>query len=199
VSPVRVLGRSNPVAYTRGGRTFGGSLIFASFGKDVFADLYRPDIIESFVDSSTSMFVDQLPPFTIVVTASNELGGISQQIISGITLINYGAVYSIDDVYTEVSYTFVATDVTPLLLSPALRGIPYRPAFKTPHRLSTSQDLDAIKRVSDRQGYAIREQDAANLDSTAGLIKDQYYWTRDNGHNTLRQSASRNSLLGILG
>lgn len=115
VTPVRVIGKASPIGYTRGGRTFAGTLVFATLDRDSLSEIYRTDPNhESFYDSTTSLFVDQMPPFNINITASNELGGISRQTIRGITLLNYGTVYSVDDVYTESTYTYVAEDVTPL-------------------------------------------------------------------------------------
>jgi len=46
---------------------------------------------------------------------ANEVGDVSTQVLYGVTLVNYGTTYSIDDVYTEVTYTYVALDATPLL------------------------------------------------------------------------------------
>lgn len=115
VSPVRVFGRSSPVGYTRGARTFAGTLVFASINQDVFADIYDESIAESTMAMSSSLVSDQLPPFSIAITAANEKGGAAVQIIHGITLVNYGTTYSIDDLYTEVTYSYVATDVLPLL------------------------------------------------------------------------------------
>ena len=143
LSPVRVLGRSNPIEYTRGGRTFAGTMVFATFEQDAFADVYRSDIAESAMETNTSMFVDQLPPFTIVITASNELGSVAQQIISGITIVNYGVTYSIDDVYTESTYTYVATDVTPLLTVPQNRGDSNGGFVKTPFQILQDQYTSA--------------------------------------------------------
>lgn len=117
VSPVRVFGRSSPLAYTRGARTIAGTLVFASVNQDVFQDIYDHDIAESTLQSSSSMLSDQLPPFSIVITAANEKGGAAIQMLHGVTLVNYGTTYSIDDLYTEVTYTYVATDVLPLISS----------------------------------------------------------------------------------
>ncbi len=114
VSPVRVFGRSSPIAYTRGARTFAGSLVFATIRKDPFTDVVDAAVTESFVNASTSLVADQLPPFSVVITACTELGATAIQVIHGITITNYGTTYSIDDMYTETTYTYVATDVTPL-------------------------------------------------------------------------------------
>lgn len=115
ISPVRVFGRSSPLAYTRGARTFAGTMVFASVNQDVFADVYDESIAESTLAASTSMMSDQLPPFSIIINASNEKGGAAIHAIHGITLVNYGTTYSVDDLYTEVVYSYVATDVLPLI------------------------------------------------------------------------------------
>jgi hypothetical protein len=131
VTPVRGLGRASPMGYSRGGRTFAGTLVFATLDRDPFSEIYRADAKhESLLDSGTSAFVDQLPPFTVVITASNELGGIARQIVSGITLVNYGVTYSIDDIYTETTYTYVATDATALLPDAKTKGIKMTPSYK---------------------------------------------------------------------
>lgn len=117
INPVRVLGRSSPLDYTRGARSFAGTMVFASINQDVFADLYDESIAESTIAGSSSLVSDQLPPFSIVITAANEKGAAAIQVIHGVTLVNYGTTYSIDDLYTEVTYTYVATDVLPLTSS----------------------------------------------------------------------------------
>lgn len=114
VSPVRVLGRSSPIAYTRGARSIAGTLVFASINEDVFQEVYDESIAESTMAASTSLLSDQLPPFSIIITAANEKGGAAIQCVHGITLVNYGTTYSIDDLYTEVVYSYVATDLSPL-------------------------------------------------------------------------------------
>lgn len=123
VSPVRTLGRASPVAYTRGARTIAGTLVFATINQDVFADVYDVAIGETAQSASTSLLSDQMPPFSIVLTAGNEKGAVATQIIHGITLVNYGTTYSIDDLYTETTYTYVATDIMPLLSRQVNRGL----------------------------------------------------------------------------
>lgn len=114
VSPVRVLGRASPIAWTRGARTYAGTMVFASISHDPFGEVYDVAMAESYMSSSNSMVSDQLPPFSVVITAANELGNIGITAIHGITLVNYGTTYSIDDLYTETVYGFVADEVIPL-------------------------------------------------------------------------------------
>jgi hypothetical protein len=143
VSPVRVLGRSSPLAYTRGARTFAGTLVFASLNHDVFQDIYDLSILESSLYHSTSLVSDQLPPFNIVITAANEKGAAAMQAVFGITLVNYGTVYSIDDLYTEVTYSYVAEDVTPFtnMSLSAARGGPFIAGASASEALKTLSDL----------------------------------------------------------
>lgn len=115
VSPVRVFGRSQPLAYCKGAVTIAGTMVFAAIEKDVFSEIYDVDIAESYLNASTSIIAHQLPPFSIVITLANEKGASGIQIIHGITITNYGTTYSINDLYTEQVYTYIATDVTPLL------------------------------------------------------------------------------------
>lgn len=118
VSPVRVLGRADPIDYTRGARTIAGTMVFASINKDAFNDVYDISLAESLMSSSGGFVADQLPPFSIVILASNEMGGVAVQALHGITLTNYGTTYSINDMYTEATYTYVATNLTPLTTDP---------------------------------------------------------------------------------
>lgn len=53
-------------------------------------------------------YSDQIPPFTITLTAMNEYGSVSVMHILGVELINEGSGVSIDDIVTETQMTFVA-------------------------------------------------------------------------------------------
>jgi hypothetical protein len=90
-------------------------MVFASLNTDPFSEIYDVSMAEAALSSSTSIVSDQMPPFSVVLTASNEKGAAAMQMIHGITLTNYGTTYSVDDLYTETTYTFVATDVIPLV------------------------------------------------------------------------------------
>jgi hypothetical protein len=189
VSPVRVLGRSSPMAYTRGARTIAGTLVFASVNQDVFQDIYDHDIAESTLQSSSSMLSDQLPPFSIVITAANEKGGAAIQVIHGVTLVNYGTTYSIDDLYTEVTYTYVATDVLPLISSSVSikRGQWDDLLEKTAGGLSTLGDLiyknmkkaygtaeDTLRAALERKAKAQEDAAARIRDSRRSRLDPEY-------------------------
>lgn len=94
--------------------TFAGTMVFAAIESDPFSEIYDVGLEESYINAQTSIISDQLPPFSVIVTAANEMGGVSMQAIHGITLVNMGTTYSVDDLYSEIVYSYVATDVTQL-------------------------------------------------------------------------------------
>lgn len=116
VLPVRSLGNARPLTFTKGARTFAGSLIFTVVDMDPFQELFAVG-----VDSSSkrdgSWHIDEMPPFDILIMAANETGKSGMQLISGVTLTNYGTTYSVDDIYTEITYTYVAEHVSPFVQS----------------------------------------------------------------------------------
>ena len=52
-----------------------------------------------------------MPPFDIICTFVNELGNVGKLIIYGVDLIHESSTMSVDDIYTEVIYQYVARDV----------------------------------------------------------------------------------------
>jgi len=58
-------------------------------------------------------YVDQIPPFDVVLAAANEYGAVASMQILGVELMNSGYGVSIDDVVSEHSYTFLAHAIVP--------------------------------------------------------------------------------------
>ena len=114
VLPVRRLGEKQPKAFNKGARTFAGSMIFTVIDQDPFMELFALDYINS-VSSSSQWHIDEMPPFDILIQAVNESGRSGMQLISGVTLTNYGTTYSVDDIFTESSYSYVAEHVSPFI------------------------------------------------------------------------------------
>jgi len=65
------------------------------------------------VEPAPAWYVDQLPPFTIVMTAANEYGHSSRMEIHGCEVLNNGSGVSVDDMTIDESMTFVCTDIIP--------------------------------------------------------------------------------------
>lgn len=108
--PVRSLGNANAKDYTFGPRTIAGSLIFAVFNKH-----FAYEIMEVAASSSNlgkyHFLMDEMPPFNITVSFANEYGETARLALYGVRIINEGQTMSVNDIYTENTYQFVATDI----------------------------------------------------------------------------------------
>lgn len=58
-------------------------------------------------------YQDQIPPFNVVISASNEYGHIARMEINNVEIMNCGSGMSIDDITVDESCTFVATSILP--------------------------------------------------------------------------------------
>ena len=106
-SPIRSIGNINAKDYVMGPRTIAGSLVFAVFDKHFAYEAM--EAIQGEIGTYTFL-ADELPPFDITVTMANEYGKTSKLVIYGVRLINEGQVMSINDIYIENTYQFVAKD-----------------------------------------------------------------------------------------
>jgi hypothetical protein len=59
-------------------------------------------------------YSDQVPPFDITVTMVNEIGQVAYTAIYGVQLVNEGWGFTLDDMVSEVAFTFVARAIDPL-------------------------------------------------------------------------------------
>jgi len=58
-------------------------------------------------------YIDQVLPFDVVVTASNEYGAVARMMIHGVEIMNVGSSLSINDITTDEACTYIATAITP--------------------------------------------------------------------------------------
>lgn len=58
-------------------------------------------------------YVDQVLPFDVVITASNEYGAVARMMIHGVEIMNIGSSLSVNDITTDEACTYLATAVTP--------------------------------------------------------------------------------------
>lgn len=107
--PIRSIGNVNAKDYVMGPRTIAGSLVFSVFNKHFAEDIISA--LNSGYQAGTAFLVDELPPFDITISAANEYGYRSSLVIYGVRLLNEGQVMSINDVYTENTYQYFATDL----------------------------------------------------------------------------------------
>lgn len=109
--PVRVIGSVNSLDYVMGQRTVAGSLVFTVFDKhfatEMFEDLQK-------ATGKTFRMVDEMPGLDLTISFANEYGRKSRMAIYGVKFVNEGQVISINDLFTENTFQFVATSLEPL-------------------------------------------------------------------------------------
>lgn len=103
--PVRSLGNINAKDYVMGQRTIAGSLVFAVFDRHFAHNIMR---------SAKVTMADEIPALDLTINFANEYGRSSHMRIFGVKIINEGQVMSINDLYTENTYQFVALGLEPL-------------------------------------------------------------------------------------
>lgn len=108
--PVRSIGSANAKDYVFGPRTIAGSLIFAVFNKH-FAHDMLDQAGKSTEVGNYHFLMDELPPFNITVSFANEYGATARLALYGVRIINEGQTMSVNDIYTENTYQFLATDI----------------------------------------------------------------------------------------
>lgn len=106
--PIRSIGNVNAKDYVMGPRTIAGTLIFTVFNRH-----FAYETMEAINKSGPqhAFLADELPPFDITISFANEYGAQARLVLYGIRLVNEGQVMSINDIYTENTYQFVATDI----------------------------------------------------------------------------------------
>lgn len=108
---VRVIGSVNALDYTMGPRTIAGSLVFAVFDQHFATEMFE-DL--SSITGKTFFLPDELPALDLTISFANEYGRTSRMAIYGVRIINEGQVMSVNDLYTENTYQFVANALEPL-------------------------------------------------------------------------------------
>ena len=113
IDPVRNLGITMAKEFTRGPRTVAGSLVFTDINYEFLGNVYKYSYSKN-EKFDGGLFIDQLKEFAIYITCMSESGKIAYRYLHGVNIGNYGTTYSIDNMLTESTYTYVAKWVSPL-------------------------------------------------------------------------------------
>ena len=127
-APVRAMGYINPKGFARGKRTIAGSLILTQGTADILFRFLQATLWNDTSKDSHYVKTDQLPPLNLTLIFSDEYGNASFRRLLGVELLTDGTVYSVQDLLTEQTISYMAADFTPLLpfdLS-CLSGVPLR-------------------------------------------------------------------------
>lgn len=120
--PVSSCARVGPRGFTAGHRTIAGTLAFHTIDREAFTKLTAAARYHWRVPDT--ILADEFPSFDIVITMVNESGDASYASIAGLTILDEGVTYSMDNVALMESYSYMAKSRTPL--QPVLdnRGVP---------------------------------------------------------------------------
>jgi len=88
-----------------------------SVGAAAVDDVDRSQLINQGINTrkviASAKYHDQILPFDVVILAGNEYGHSAKMVIHNVEIMNCGSGMSIDDITTDESCTWVATQITP--------------------------------------------------------------------------------------
>ena len=117
---------------TRGPRTIAGSLVFTVFDRHLVSTFvqqgFSGEPYSKFTDDDRqdmilNMKLDEMPPIDVTITMSNELGNQSTLRIYGVLFVDEGQVMSIEDVLTEQTVSYIASDIEMLRNTKDVGGV----------------------------------------------------------------------------
>lgn len=109
--PVINIGRTNINGVTRGSRIFAGTMIFTLINQHWLRDLQEQDAV-SYLKDFKELKVDELPLFDIMIVSANEYGSAVAMYIFGIDFTDEAQTISVEDLFTENTFSFVARDIS---------------------------------------------------------------------------------------
>lgn len=164
-TPVRCIGDMNAKGYVFGPRTIAGTLIFTVFNKH-----WAQDMMEEYLDAykiNAHFLVDELPPINITISFANEYGNKARLALYGVTFINEGQVMSINDLYTENTFQFFATDID------YLSNIASSTSGKPNH---SNSDLPDVPNTNDSSSSSTTENNTSADDADNDNNKKPYFY-----------------------
>lgn len=118
--PVPLLGKINTGGFTRGMRSIAGTMVFTLINQHVTEDIVAQ---VPYLKEHDKVKADELPFFDIMVISANEYGAASQMMIYGVEFFEDGQVISIQDIYIENTFSFVARDIDDFrYIDPIVKG-----------------------------------------------------------------------------
>lgn len=171
---VRTFSYINVRGFTKGPRTVAGTMIFTVFDKHIVNRL-RAEV--PYFTDLVKMKADELPPFDIYITMGNEYGASARLNIYGLTVVDEGQVMSVEDLFTENQWSFMARNIDLQDEIGAEQYIPSTtmnhqeavPTFKT-DSLVLDDDFEAMKKEMDK----MKADAKAAVDAARAKAKQAY-------------------------
>jgi hypothetical protein len=88
---------------------------FDTSNRVTHAGIVSPDSQTLDIRASFPYYADQIPPFDVTLTFSNEYGQAAARSIYGVEVLNEGSGASMDDIVIEETMTFIARELGPMI------------------------------------------------------------------------------------
>ncbi len=105
---IRTVGAINTKGITKGPRTISGRMVMTVV-REHFVEAIKREI--PYMRTIRNMLMDELPPFDILVSFGNEYGAAATLVIHGVTLVDEQKTLTVEDLYTENIFTYLARDI----------------------------------------------------------------------------------------
>ena len=136
--------------------------------------------------SLPGILMDEMPPFDITISMSNEYGAKARLALYGIRIINEGNVISVNDVYTENTYQFLATDIEYLSTATgrSISGTPRAQAISSNRNAFLVKEESAAipKPVTEEAAIASEALKTEADESEGNKIGTSYGWSYESVH-----------------
>ena len=199
--PVINIGRTNINGVTRGSRIYAGTMIFTLINQHWLREVQRESAQTNLEDGTNdgmdvagtnwlrnlrNIKADELPLFDIMIVSANEYGSAVSMYIYGIDYTDEAQTISVEDLFTENTFSFIARDVDTFKEFNAITG-PTRVQGGIPnagngitqrfHIIDSSlTNLDDIGKLEKELAASIVSQKLSNKMAKT-LSRDLYYST----------------------
>src|SRR5665213_410607 len=115
-SAIRSAGYINPKGFARGRRTIAGTMVLTQYTVDALYNFLMSQSLLAHDTSKDTQYVkvDQLPPFNMTLLFADEYGNTSYRRVLAVDFVTDGVVYSSNDMMSEQTISYMASDFTPL-------------------------------------------------------------------------------------
>ena len=111
LSPILNIGNINAKDYVGGPRTIAGSIVFTVFNQHWGTELINKFAKSHGYPASHKILMDEVAPINLTISMANEYGIAARLAIYSVRLFSEGQVMSINDIYTENTYQYVALNI----------------------------------------------------------------------------------------
>ena len=135
--PVINIGRTNINGVTRGSRIYAGTMVFTLINQHWIRDIQEAGTevkqnndgterwfaYDTWLAKIKDLKADELPLFDIMLVSANEYGSAVTMYIYGIDFTDEGQTLSVEDLFTENTFSFIARDVSTFKRFDPLTGV----------------------------------------------------------------------------